>query len=66
MHLLGFFIVITLHVFVSSLAESFSTVKIRPVIPFSINICMLMSEISSNSLSVILRVSSQLNPLMLE
>ena len=66
MHLLGFSFVIRLHAFVSSLVESFSTVKIHPFIPFSINKCMLMSEISSSSLSVILRISSQLNPLMLE
>ena len=41
---------------------SYYLLLLHPVIHFSINKCMSMSEISSDSIPVILSIASQLNP----
>ena len=40
--------------------------EIPPLIPFSINKCMSMSQIRPNSILVILSIASQLNPGLLK
>ena len=40
--------------------------EIPPLIPFSINKCMSLSEICSNSVLVILSIATQLNPGLLK
>ena len=40
--------------------------EIPPLIPFSINKCMPMSEIGSNFIPVVLSIASQLNPGLLK
>ena len=40
--------------------------EIPPLIRFSINNCISMSEMSSNYISVVLSIASQLNPVLLK